>query len=175
MKKLLGLMTVVLSLFAVAVAAQDKRKYFFKAPFVSDRYTQQHIIEVGDAPGHQLRVAELQAKYTAEAPVFDGVKVTTILSRLVSDYFEGNGRGQGYQIYLLETGDKIFSRFEVLTQTTTGADGTRISSFHTLITLTGGSGDFKQIRGSLRSTGSTDFKSNTSGVLTEGEYWFENR
>ena len=175
MKKLLVLMTVVLSVFATAVAAQEKHKFFFKAPTASDRYTQQYLIEVGDAPGHHLRVAELQAKYTTDGPVFDGVKVTAVLSRLTSDYVEGNGRGQGYQIYMLETGEKIFARFEVLAQTTAGADGSRKSSFNTLITLTGGSGKFKLIRGSLRSTGSTDFKSGTSGVQTEGEYWFESR
>ena len=175
MKPRLVLMTIVLSAFAAAAAAQEKHKYFFKEPPASNRYTQQHIIDVGDAPGHQLRVAEVQAKFAADAPVFDGVKVTAIVSRLISDYFEGSGRGHGYQIYLLETGEKIFSRFEVLAQTAAAADGSRKSTFNTLITLTGGSGNFKQIRGSLRSIGSTDFKTGTSGVQTEGEYWFENR
>ena len=40
-------------------------------------------------------------------------------------------------------------------------------------TLTGGTGKFATLRGSLRGTGNTDFKTGTSGNVTEGEYWFE--
>jgi hypothetical protein len=32
---------------------------------------------------------------------------------------------------------------------------------------------FKGIRGTLRTTGETDFKTGTSDVQTEGEYWIE--
>ena len=175
MRTLLVLVAIVQFTLAAPLAAQEKQKFIFKAPPASSRYTQQHIIDVGDVPGHQLRVAEIQAKYATEAPVFDGVRVTALVSRLISDYFEGSGRGQGYQIYMLETGEKIFARFEVLAQTVAGSDGSRISRFSSLITLTGGTGNFKQIRGSLRSSGTTDFKTGTSGVLTEGEYWIEAR
>ena len=40
-------------------------------------------------------------------------------------------------------------------------------------TLVGGTGRFKGIRGTLRTTGLTDLKTGTSGTESEGEYWFE--
>jgi hypothetical protein len=40
-------------------------------------------------------------------------------------------------------------------------------------TLTGGTGKFATIQGTLRAGGVTDFKTGTSGNVTEGEYWFE--
>jgi hypothetical protein len=39
-------------------------------------------------------------------------------------------------------------------------------------TLTGGTGKFKGIRGTLRGSGLTDFKTSGGGE-TEGEYWIE--
>lgn len=175
MKALIMLAAIALAGLAAEAPAQDKRKFFFKAPPASSRYTQQHIIEVGDAPGHQLRIAEIQAKYPTEAPQFDGVRATAAVTWLSSDYVDGSGRGQGYQVYMMETGERIFARVEILTRTHAGVDGTRRSRFDTLITLTGGTGNFRQIRGTLRATGATDFKLGTSGVQTEGEYWFEAR
>jgi hypothetical protein len=42
-----------------------------------------------------------------------------------------------------------------------------------VVTLTGGTGKFEGIRGTLRGTGFTDFKTGTSHAQTEGEYWIE--
>ena len=89
------------------------------------------------------------------------------------NYTNGSGHGQNYAVSLMENGDKIFSRQEVLIQTVTAADGSRTSKFTNVVTLTGGTGKFKGIRGTLRSSGQTDFKMGTSGVETEGEYWIE--
>jgi hypothetical protein len=47
------------------------------------------------------------------------------------------------------------------------------SSYTTVTTLTGGTGKFSTIRGTLRGVEATDFKTGLSGVKTEGEYWFE--
>ena len=74
---------------------------------------------------------------------------------------------------ILESGDKIFSRFETLVQTVVESDGSRKATYTTVTTLTGGTGKFSTIRGTLRGVGTTDFKSGLSGVKTEGEYWFE--
>jgi hypothetical protein len=73
----------------------------------------------------------------------------------------------------LENGDKIFSRNTILTHTSVGADGGRRTSFTSVTTLTGGTGKFTGIRGTLRGSGFTDLKSGTSGTETQGEYWFE--
>jgi hypothetical protein len=153
--------------------AQDKHRYFFKAPPGVTKYTQQHALDVGDMPGHQLRVYELYTKYTGEAPVYDGVKVVEAWGRGSSDYTNGSGRSTVYTVSLLENGDRIFSTSEVLLHTVVTPDGSRQSRFNSVVTLTGGTGRFKGIRGTLRGTGLTDFKTGTSDSQAEGEYWIE--
>src|SRR3989441_1914263 len=153
--------------------AQEKQRYFFKTPPGVTKYTQQHVIDVGDVPGHQVRVFEQHSKYTGEAPAYDGSKVVEGWLRGLSDVTNGSGHGHGYGMSLMENGDKIFSHTDYLVHTVLAADGSRTSKFTTVVTLTGGTGKFKSIRGTLRSSGQTDFKMGTSGVETEGEYWIE--
>ena len=152
---------------------QEKHKYFFKAPPGTTKYGQTLVLEVGDVPGHQMRLTEALSKFPGEAPVFAGVKVTETRGVLASDYVQGSGNAQSHGVYTLENGDRIHVRTTILTQTSTGADGGRRTSFSSVATLTGGTGKFASIRGTLRSTGFTDLKSGTSGTVTEGEYWFE--
>ena len=123
-------------------------------------------------PGHQMRITELLSKYAGDAPVYAGVKVVESRGVLLSDYVEGNGNAFSYTVSTLENGDKIFSRSTILTQTSEGADGGRRSAFSAVTTLTGGTGKFMNIRGTLRGNGFTDLKSGLSGTVTEGEYWF---
>ncbi len=54
-----------------------------------------------------------------------------------------------------------------------GPDGSRKGTFTTVSKLVGGTGKFKAIRGTLTSSGTTDFKTGVSGTVTEGEYWME--
>lgn len=171
--ELVSLMAACLLFISGDAFAQQRHKFFFKAPPGTTKYTQTHLMDVGDVPGHQVRVAELTTKYPGEALVYDGVKVVDARAILVSDYTDGNGNAFSYTVSTLETGEKIFSHTIILTHTTAGADGTRRTSYTTVVTLTGGTGKFKGIRGTLRSRGFTDLKTGTSGAETEGEYWFE--
>ena len=102
----------------------------------------------------------------------DGVKATESFTRAASDYVDGTGNTSGYGLYMLQNGDKVFSRFHLLAQTMVGADGAKKTTYSSVSTLTGGTGRFRGIRGTLRTTGSTDFKSGPT-QQTEGEYWFE--
>jgi hypothetical protein len=153
--------------------AQQKFKYSFKDPGGLTKYTQQHVLDVGDVAGHQIRIATLQTKYTNEAPEYDGVKVVESTGWLASDYIGASGRFTSYGVAQMANGDKIFSRAEGLSQTSIGADGGRRTSFSTVTTLTGGTGKFATIRGTIRGSGITDFKTGTTGNPSEGEYWFE--
>ena len=153
-------------------SAQQKHKYFFKPPPGTTKFTQTHLMDVGDVPGHQIRIAELQSKFPGEAPMYDGLKVVEARAVLVSDYIDGNGSSFTYGVSTLENGDKIFSRTEILAHTAV-VDGARRTSFTSVATLTGGTGRFKGIRGTLRGSGFSDMKTATSGTQTEGEYWFE--
>lgn len=152
--------------------AQEKYRYYFKTPEGVAKYTQQHVIDVGDVPGHQVRVFELHTKYAGDAPVYDGVKVTESWIRGISDYTNGSGHARQYGVSFMENGDKIFNRAETLISTAVAADGSRTSKTTTVTTLAGGTGKFKGIQGTLRSSGQTDFKVGTSRTETEGEYWF---
>jgi hypothetical protein len=169
--------TLFAALVAVSAAsgalAQEKYKYSFKAPDGVTKYTKQHTLDVGDVPGHQIRVAETHTVYTGDAPVYAGVKVKEAWGRLTSDYVDGSGHAVNYAVAVMENGDKVFSRTQLLLQSSTGADGVRKNAFTTVTTITGGTGKFVGIRGSLRGQGATDFKTGTSNNLTEGEYWFE--
>jgi hypothetical protein len=100
------------------------------------------------------------------------VKVVEARGVLVSDYVEGSGNALTYTVSTLENGDRIFSRATILTHTSVGADGARRTSFTSVTTLTGGTGKFMNIRGTLRGSGFSDMKSGTSGTVVEGEYWF---
>lgn len=153
--------------------AQEKHKFFFKAPPGATKYGQTQVLEVGDVPGHQMRLTETLSKYSGEAPVYAGVKVVEARGVLVSDYVGGNGNAMSYGVWTLENGDKIYARATILTQTSVGADGGRRTSFTSVTTLTGGTGKFAGIRGTLRGSGFTDLKTGTSGTETQGEYWLE--
>jgi hypothetical protein len=152
---------------------QQKQKYSFKDPGGLTKYTQQHLLDVGDVPGHQIRVAALQTKYASEAPQYDGVKVVESTGWLASDYTDGSGHFRQYSVLQMANGDRIFTRTEGLSQTSVGADGGRKTTFSTVVTLSGGTGKFATIRGTLRASGITDFKTGTSGNVSEGEYWLE--
>jgi hypothetical protein len=60
-----------------------------------------------------------------------------------------------------------------MARTTVDADGGRKTSYTSVTRLTGGTGKFRGIRGTLFTTGFSDMKTQTSGNQTEGEYWFE--
>jgi len=154
-------------------SAQQKHKYFFKPPPGSTKFTQTHLMDVGDVPAHQVRIAQVQSKYGDDAPAFDGVKVREIRSVLVSDYVAGTGNAFVHVVRTLENGDKMYSRADIMARTTIGADGARSTSFTSVERLNGGTGKFKGIRGTLWTTGFSDMKAGTSGTQTEGEYWFE--
>jgi hypothetical protein len=128
---------------SVNASAQEKQKYLFKTPAGVSQYVQQHAIDIGDVPGHQVRVYEIHSTYADEAPVYDGVKVKEGWTRAISDYTDGSGRSSGYGISILENGDKIFSRFELTTQTTLASDGSKATRSYSVGTLTGGTGKFK--------------------------------
>jgi hypothetical protein len=164
---------VALSLASLDAHAQEKIKYSFGGKAASTKYVQQHSIDVGDVPGHQLRLAELVATYAADAPEYGGVKAVEGRTRLTSDYTDNSGRMLIYVVLHMANGDRIYQRAEGLTHTSVAADGSRKTAYSTVTTITGGTGKFATIRGLLRTTGFTDFKVGTSGASTEGEYWFE--
>ena len=163
-----------LLIWPAAISAQQAQmeKYVAKGT-APTKYVEQHTIDVGDLPGHQIRVARLQTTFADEAPEFSGIKMKESTASLSSDYINGSGRFQSYTVVLMANGDKVFERGEGVSRTTVAADGSKKTSYSQVITLIGGTGKFSAIRGTLRQAGATDFKVGTSENTTEGEYWFD--
>jgi hypothetical protein len=163
----------LICLGAAPALSQQKFKYSFKTPPGVAKFTQQHVLDVGDAAGHQIRIGELHTKFADQAPEYDGVKVVEAWGRLMSDYTNGNGRLVPYTVLHMANGDKIYHRGEGVSHSATAADGSRRISYSIVVTITGGTGKFANLRGLLRQTGFSDLKSGTSDAYTDGEYWYE--
>jgi hypothetical protein len=86
---------IVLTTLVVLVAASStwaQQKYSITEGAKSEsKYLQEHMIDVGDRPGHQLRVYELRNTYPAHDLEFAGVKVTESHVRGMSDYTNWSG------------------------------------------------------------------------------------
>jgi hypothetical protein len=104
-----ALAALALALGAPDALAQQKHKCFFKAPPGVTKFVQTHLLDVGDVPGHQMRMVEVQTKFQDVSPDFDGVKVREIRGVLVSDYIAGTGDAVLHSVRTLENGDKVLA------------------------------------------------------------------
>jgi len=176
--RLLGLLLAIIAVAVLSLLgasqgwAQEKHRFSYKSP--PGKYLQRVAIDLGDVPGHQAAIYEVQYKFTSDAPVYDGVKVVEIFVRGTSDTIAGSGSSILYSTSVMENGDKIFTQSNMLLNATVNADGSRQARMTTVGKITGGTGKFKGIRGSIRAAGTTDFKTGTSDQQNEVEYWFEN-
>ena len=140
-------LTVALGCLVVAVPtdnvlAQQKQQLSFKTSAENTKYTQQHLIDVGDVPGHQVRVYELHCTFPNNAPVMNGVAIKEQWTRAISDYTDNNGPGTTYGVYVLENGDKFFTRSVLVAQST----GSGKLTATTVGQITGGTGKFAGIQ-----------------------------
>ena len=169
----LTLTTMALLCFAVALPAaealaQQKQKVSYKVAAEDSKYPQRHTIDVGDEPGHQLRIFEIYRAFPGNAPVINGVKLKEQWSRGYADYVDNNGPSTNYGVYVLENGDKFFTLTTTLGQADAAGKRTTISVGR----ITGGTGKFVGMKGMVRSTGASDGKAGMNETQTEIEYWF---
>ena len=153
--------------------AQQKQKVSFSAPAASTKYTQQHAIDVGDAPGHQVRVFELQRTYGKDGPMIEGVRVKESWTRGMTDFTDLNGPGVSYTTYNMDNGDKIYSRGTFEAHRIAGSEGKYTLKNIGAGTITGGTGKFQAIRGVARSENLADPKAGVNESKGEIEYWME--
>jgi hypothetical protein len=151
------------------VLAQHKQHLAFKVEQANARYTQQHTIDVGDLPGHQVRVFEVRRTYPSNPPVVNGVKIVESWTRGVSDYTNNTGPAVVYHVYVAENGDKFFVTSSAIS---VQAPGMRNMTITTVGTITGGTGEFFGIQGLLRLSISADLQAGVSESQVELEYWF---
>jgi hypothetical protein len=167
------LLCSTLAVAATAANAQEKFPLSYRATAAETRYVQQHAVEVGDVPGHQVRIYEIARTFKGSPPTFRGIAAPSDFTRGFSDYTDVNGRAWGYGGFLLENGDRVFTRYEGVSSSTVKPDGSRQSTNQTVIVITGGTGAFGGIRGILKSGSVFDPATGMNATEAKGEYWFE--
>jgi hypothetical protein len=147
--------------------AQQRQQVSFKTPATSTKYTQQHVIDVGDVPGHQVRVYEIHRTYASNiAPMINGVKLAEWWTRGLSDYINNNGTGTTYSVYTMEGGDKIFARANLVARST---DGGKLTAT-TIGFIVGGTGKFSGIQGTVHTLTSADPKAGMNESQVDIDY-----
>jgi hypothetical protein len=162
------LVGLALALSGGDALAQEKQKLAYKASAENTKYTQQLGIEVGDVPGHQVRVFEIHRTFPTDAPVINGLKLKETWTRGVSDYTDFNGPSTSYITYVFENGDKLFVHSMTLGQ----ADAAGKRATVAVGKITGGTGKLVGIQGMTRSKGLNDVRAGLNTTDTEVEYWF---
>jgi hypothetical protein len=160
------------ALLGLAVAlpdalAQQKQQVSFKTPAANTKYTQQTTVDVGDVPGHQVRVFELHRTYPGDAPVIAGLKLTENWTRGVTDFVDGTGSSVNYNVFIMENGDKFFTRTTLVAQSL-GSGKFATTSAGTII---GGTGKLSGIQGVIRTSGSAQPTAGVNENQTDIEYW----
>jgi hypothetical protein len=165
----LGLLGLALALPTGRAVAQEKQHVSFKSPAEGAKYTQQSVIDVGDVPGHQVRVFEIHRTFPTNPPVISGLKLGEAWTRGISDLIDGNGSTTTYGVYVMENGDRFFSRATLVAQ------GTGPGKFTTTAagTITGGTGKLAGIKGIVRTNGTAEPKAGVNDNQYDFEYWIE--
>ena len=174
-----GLTLVAITIISATVLlipmdARAQKKYSIsEAPSSNTQYLQEHAIDVGDKPGHQVRVYEIRYDYPKKDLAFAGVLVRQSIVRGMSDYVNWSGSFTGYNVYTMEDGSKVYSRSTGTTQSTTSPEGQRAFKFSFVENFVGGSGKFKGMRGQMRGGGERVAGTKSLTQYSEGEYWIE--
>jgi hypothetical protein len=170
---LLAITAMLCSASSGPLAAQEKCKMKWEIPAANSNYTQQHVIDVGDVPGHQIRIFELRRTFPNDQPNCEGLKRVEEWNRGYSDYIDRNGRAWGYRVTVLENGDKIFGEMSGTSQTAVAADGSKKTTYSGVVVYTGGTGKYQGIRGLQRESAVFDPEKNFNQSQSEAEYWIE--
>jgi len=164
-----SLLCAALALAAADALAQEQQHLSFKAGAETSKYTQQTMIDVGDVSGHQIRVYEVHRTFAANAPVINGMKMTEIWTRGASDLIDGTGNSVTYGVYVMENGDKFFSRAVLVAQKVGPGKYTTMAAG----TITSGTGKLAGIRGIIRTSGFAEPKAGVTETTYEFDYSME--
>ena len=161
-----ALLSMFVAVPVCSAVAQEKQKVSYKVTSENSKYTQQQFLDVGDVAGHQVRSYEIYRTFPTNAPVINGAKMKEQWTRGISDYTNGDGTSTVYSVYVLENGDKLFTRGTVLAR---NAGPGKIATV-TINYITGGTGKLAGIQGIIRSSGSSNPKSGFNEIQTDIEY-----
>jgi hypothetical protein len=170
--RLTALFVVFIGATALGAASQvwAQQKYTIpRTPEGPNAYLQEFTIDVGDEPGHQVRIYQLRMEYPKRDLAFGGVIVKERVMTDMTDFVNQSGPFIGYSVYTLDDGNKVFSRFTGTTQTGSG-EGRKFVFVENFV---GGTGKFKGMRGQLHGSGERAPGAKSLTAETSGEYWFE--
>jgi hypothetical protein len=153
--------------------AQEKCKRSGVTLAQDTKYTQQHVIDVGDVAGHQVRIYEIHRTPSNAKPNCEGLKVKEGFSHGYSDYTNLNGRSWGYDVNIFENGDKIFSQYSGTVQTSINPDGSKKTIYTGVATFVGGTGKYRGVHGMSRNTTNFNPATGFNESTWEEEYWIE--
>ena len=171
--KLLLAGTVAAIIASGSAFAQQKTSFSYTpGPEVTGKYLQRHSLDVGDVPGHVLALSEIVTTYPADkpAPVIADVRMIEGRAILQADFASSNGPVFGYRTFKMANGDKIFAKTSIVAQTSQ-VDGKPVTKTFTADVIYGGTGKFKNIRGTMTTGSITNFSS-TVPQPAEFEYYF---
>jgi hypothetical protein len=169
----LGVCVVLVVFGGGDASGQEKCKMSWEIAPTNVKYTRQHAFDVGDVPGHQIRIFEIHRTFPDDRPNCEGLRRVEQWVRGHSDYIDLNGPVFGYTVTLLENGDRIFAEFSGVSQTVVNPDGSRKSEATTVYKWTGGTGKYQAVRGVQRELTVFDLGKNFNETRAEAEYWFE--
>ena len=168
--------SILALVMAGSANAQQKFPISNTADGQTSKYTQQFKIDVGDLPGHQVRIQETQRTYNEKSTLaFSGVRVKEGWVRGYSDYTNGKGKAWGYGQWILEDGAKVYFEYVGTSHAEPTATGSLKGTYHGTTQIKGGTGKYKGIRGTTTDSVSFDNDPKNGFNITEGkgEYWFE--
>lgn len=152
-------------------SAQEKCERKLDNSGADSKYTEQHVMDVGDIDGHQIRIFELHRVYASDQENCEGLKRKEELTHGFSDYVDRNGRAWGYTVITFDNGDKIFGEFAGSSLTVVDKDGKQRSTYYGSTRYTGGTGVYLGVKGITRSRVSFDPVANVNVSEAEEEYW----
>ena len=153
--------------------AQDRRELAYDAAAAHTRIVQNTRISVGDASDHILRIYDLRRKFTLRPPVFEGVRATQMWEQGVADTIDQSGTETAYVTFVLEDGNRVLGRYAGIVHSFRWPDGSRHYDHVGTITLTGGSGAFARLRGTVRVRAAVDPGADSNQIESKGAYWME--
>lgn len=163
---MMALLSLSVALPAGNALAQQRQQVSFKVPAENSKYIVSQNVEVGDTPNHIVRVYETQARLPNNTPAINGLKPVELWSRGITDLIEGNGTSTQYSVFVMDNGDKFFTRNAVVAQNVSGKiTGTTVGR------IIGGTGRLAGIEGNLRYV--VSFDPRPGGAIGDGQYEIE--
>jgi hypothetical protein len=156
---------LVIALTGSNALAQEKQHVSFKTAAQNSKFTQQLIIDVGDAPEHIVRAFEIHFTYPNNAPIINGLKLVETWGRGITDYIDGNGSATVYIVIAMENGDRVFARVTGVTSKTSERLAATQVGF-----ITGGTGKLAGMHGVVRISSDFDYKTGFNETQFDMDY-----